>query len=408
MKSSDLCFRKTKAALLWTSLLNEPFLALYALMPFILRKDLEATLFQISLFTMLKPTVSLLSFYWSSWIACRKDRLRSNLIGAGILARLPFLIVPFIDNVWYLIFAGAAYMLFSRAGIPAWMEILKLNMPKKPREKLFSVSQSLGFAEGILIALALGMLLDTYSSFWKILFMLGGLLGIFSTLIQGRLPIRGENGNEESLKKYVRPDLFTPWKEALQLMRERPDFARFQWGFMAGGGGYMLIIPALALYYADVLPLSHTDMALGRCLFMGLGYVISSPCWGLAMNRFEFSRLTSFVCVGFGLFPLLILCASLSLFWFFLAFFLWGVVQAGSHLLWNLSGTIYAGADDSSRYTSVNILTVGLRGLVAPMLGGVLCDLMGPVPVFFIGAAACMVGGWHLIHFHRVRSVIEK
>jgi hypothetical protein len=408
MKSYDLCFRKTKAALLWTSLLNEPFIALYALMPFILRKDLEATLFQISFFTMLKPAVSLFSFYWSSWISCRKDRLRSNLIGAGILARLPFLFVPFIGNVWYLIFAGATYMLFSRAGIPAWMEILKLNMPRTSREKLFSVSQSLGFAEGILIALGLGVLLDTYSSFWQILFMLGGLLGIFSTLIQGRLPICGEEVGKKKLEECAPLSFFAPWKEAWQLIRKRPDFARFQWGFMAGGAGYMLIVPALSLYYADVLSLSHMDMALGRCLFMGLGYVISSPCWAWAMNKYEFSRLTAVICVGFGLFPLLILFASMGLFWFFLAFILWGVVQAGSHLLWNLSGTIYAGSGDSSPYTSVNVLSVGLRGCIAPLLGGFLCDFMGPVPVFTIGMVTSIYGGWHLIYSQRNRAVVEK
>lgn len=405
MNSQDLCFRKTKAALLWTSLLNEPFLALYALMPFILRKDLEASMFQISLFSMLKPTVSVFSFYWSSWVACRKDRLRSNLIGAGLLARVPFLCVPFIDSVWFLIFAGAIYMLFSRAGIPAWMEILKLNMPRKPREKLFSVSQSLAFAEGILIALALGVLLDSYTSSWKVLFMLSALLGIFSTVIQGNLPIRGEKSAK--VEGCAPLHLIKPWKEAWQLLKERPDFARFQIGFMAGGAGYMLIIPALALYYADVLNLSHTDMALGRCLFMGLGYVFSSPGWAWLLNRYEFPRLTSVICIGFGIFPLLIICASTSLFWFFLAFFLWGVVQAGSHLLWNLSGTVYAGNGDSSPYTSVNILTVGLRGCVAPLLGGILCDLLGPIPVFLLGMAACLYGGWHLLYAYKVKGLLK-
>lgn len=401
MEIRDLCFRKTRAALLWTSLLNEPFLALYALMPFILRKDLDATMFQISLFAMLKPTVSVFSFYWSAWVACRKDRLRSNLIGAGILARIPFFFVFCTDDPWFLIFAGAIYMLFSRAGIPAWMEILRLNMSKKEREKLFSVSQSLGFVEGILIALALGGVLDAYTPSWKILFFLSALMGIFSTLLQGQLPIRGEgvvSGDCALLS------LTQPWKEAWQLIRERPDFARFQWGFMAGGTGYMLIVPALALYYADVLELSHTHMALGRCLFMGLGYVLASPLWAFALNKWDFSRLTSWVCVGFGLFPLCIICASTGLLWFFCAFFLWGVVQAGSHLLWNLSGPVYAGEGDSSRFTGVNILSVGLRGCLAPLLGGVLCDFFGPVPVFLLGSMICCYGGWYLVYNQKLIS----
>jgi predicted MFS family arabinose efflux permease len=403
MNTQDLCYRKTKTALLWTSLLNEPFLALYALMPFILRKDLEASLFQLSLFTMLKPAVSIFSFYWSSYVACRKDRLRSNLIWAGVLARLPFLCLFFIDTVWFLIFAGAVYMLFSRAGVPAWMEILKLNMPKQKREKLFSLSQSLGYAEGILIALALGVLLDANASSWKLLFLLSALLGIFSTALQGQLPIQGEKVNIE--RESLSLNLLKPWQEAWRLLKNRPDFARFQWGYMAGGTGLMLMMPALAVYYADVLQLNHTDMALGRCLFMGLGFVLSSPCWAFTMERVPFSKLNSCILLGFCLFPLLILCASFGLGWFFLAFFLWGVAQGGSHLLWNLAGTVYAGNEDSSSFTSVSILAVGLRGSVAPLLGGFFCNLAGPIPVLILGAAACAYGSWYLLFAQRLKTL---
>lgn len=291
-------------------------------------------------------------------------------------------------------------MLFSRAGIPAWMEILKLNMPKQKREKFFSVSQSLGYAEGILIALALGVLLDANTSSWKLLFMLSALLGIFSTALQGKLPIRGEQAD---LGKEPLPlDLLKPWRDAWHLLKTRPDFARFQWSYMAGGTGLMLMMPALAVYYADVLQLNHTDMALGRCLFMGLGFVLSSPCWAFAMERAPFSRLNSLILLGFCLFPLLIICASFGIGWFFFAFFLWGVAQGGSHLLWNLAGTVYAGNADSSSFTSVSILAVGLRGSIAPLLGGIFCDLVGPIPVLMLGAFSCAYGAWHLLIAQRL------
>lgn len=85
---------KTIRALLWMSISNEPFVALYAIIPFIIRKDLAASLVQLSILASLRPVLSIFSFYWSANLTRQKHRLRSNLIGAWGLARLPFLFVP--------------------------------------------------------------------------------------------------------------------------------------------------------------------------------------------------------------------------------------------------------------------------------------------------------------------------
>jgi hypothetical protein len=53
---------KTKKALLWMSLSNEPFVVLYAILPFILRKDLNASLVQLSILASLRPVLSIFSF----------------------------------------------------------------------------------------------------------------------------------------------------------------------------------------------------------------------------------------------------------------------------------------------------------------------------------------------------------
>ena len=98
-------FCSTKFALIWMNIFNEPFVALYSLILFILRKDLNASAFQISIFVTIRPVIALFSFYWSSNLSKRKNKLVSNLMGAWVLARLPFVLLPFFPNVWYLIFA---------------------------------------------------------------------------------------------------------------------------------------------------------------------------------------------------------------------------------------------------------------------------------------------------------------
>lgn len=390
--------QSTRRAILLTSLFNEPLWTLYGLLAFILHKDLGASAFQITLLTLIRPLVSLFSMYWCAQIAQRRDALRSNLFWAGILARVPFLLFLFFDSSWFFIFAAALYMLFYRAGTPAWMEILKLNLPKQLRERSFAQGSTLGYGAGLLVGLLCGICLDHGVFGWKILFVLAGLISLCGVYVQRNLPIEGEEQVRfEQHTAEMRPleVLTAPWKDALHLMRTRRDFAKFQWGFMACGLGIMLLQPALPFFFIDTLHLSYTDLTLAFSLCKGVGYVLSSSLWARAMHRMALARLAAAVFLFFALFPLLLLGATLQVVWLYLAYVVYGVAQAGSHLIWNLSGPIFSQGDDSSRYTSVNIVMVGVRGLVAPPLGGQLAALVfGPVVALIVGMLLCFLGSW--------------
>jgi hypothetical protein len=405
--TSSLRFQKTKAALLWSSLLNEPLLTLYALLTFILCKDLGASVFQISVLMALKPIVSIFSFYWSASLGERKDKLRWNLVAAGILGRLPFLLFPFIDNVWFIVAGAIIYMFFYRAGNPAWMEILKLNLPKASREKLFSLSSAIGYGEGVLLAIGFGALMDHGHGLWRILFFGSALLGIGTTLLQLRVPIDAENQlAEKAAAPKKKNHLLDPWKTCIRLMKTRPDFAQFQWGFMACGFGIMLIQPALPFFFVDILRLSYIDLAIALSICKGLGFVFSSSLWAKAMQRFSIAKLACavFVCTGF--FPLFLLMTPLSLFWLYLAYFLYGIAQGGSHLIWHLCGPIFSDKEDSSQFSGVNVMMVGVRGAAAHPLGGFLSGVIGPLGVLGLGVVFCFYGGWKMLSKQFVKQPV--
>ena len=51
----------------------------------------------------------------------------------------------------------------------------------------------------------------------------------------------------------------------------------------------------------------------------------------------------------------------------FIGFILYGIMQGGSELSWKMSGLIFSKKEeDSAPYTLVNILTVGIRGIIFP------------------------------------------
>ncbi|MBS0647781.1 MAG: MFS transporter [Verrucomicrobia bacterium] len=384
--------RKTKWALFLSGLLNEPLVGLIAILPFILRKDLHASAFQISILNMVKPAVALLSFYWGAVLWRNRQSLRSNWIVSKLLASIPFLIFPFVQNIWFFIIGAALFHFFQRGGVPAQMEILKQNVPPGERENFFSWSSAFNFIGGVLIGLfSLGLWMDAQD--WKLLFLISALIGLLAVVIQMRIPVDTSQIKDRSSK---RNSLITPWKDSWNLLRQRPDFARFQIGFMMGGIGLMLIMPALVIFAADDLAISHIDMTMSRFVWMGLGFVLATPFWKRKIALKGIYRLTGIVCVFFAASTLCWMLGGLGLAWFFVAFFLYGVAQAGSHLIWHLSGPLFAGSGDSSLFSTVNILTVGLRGLIVPCMAGFLCNVIGPLPVLAMGLMWCLAGSIYL------------
>ncbi len=374
-------------ALVWTNLLTEPLFTLYSFLVFILYKDLGASAFQIALLTMLKPVVTILSFYWSAGLKGKAKKLKSNVLWAGFFMRAPFLLCPWVDSAWFVIAAAANYMFFYRAGLPAWLEIIKRNMGDG-RGRIFSISSALGYAEGVVLALACGGLLDKDPGLWKVMFFGAAVVGLMSLAVQSRIEVEGEDLVEE--RPSLRELVVRPWRDSYQLIKRRPDFSRFQWGFMVSGFGLMLIQPALPLFAVDILGVSYLEMAGAISIAKGLGFALSSPLWARWIDRANVLKMASLVFFSFGIFTAFLSLSLWGIFWFYLAYFLYGVGQGGSHLVWNMSGPIFAGKDESSRYTGVNVALAGLRGAVAPPLGGWLAVLCGPVQVLMMGGALCV------------------
>lgn len=378
--------------LVFSNLLAEPLATLYySFLVFALYKDLGASAFQIALLTMLKPVVAVLSFYWSAGLQGQTRRLKRNVLWAGFLMRAPFLLCPWIDSAWYVIAAAAGYMFFYRGGMPAWLEIIKRNMSEGKRNWAFSMSLALGYVEGVVLALACGALLDRDPGLWKEMFFWGALVGMAALAVQSRVVVEGEDaaGERPSLKELV----VRPWRDSWKLVRGRPDFARYQWGFMVSGFGLMLIQPALPLFMVDMLGVSYLEMAAAISVAKGLGFALSSPIWARWINRANVFRLAGLVFLSVGLFMALLSLSVWSLAWLFAAYFCYGVGQGGSHLVWNMSGPIFAGKDESSRYTGVNVALVGLRGAVAPPCGSWLAVACGPLWVLAMGGALCFYSG---------------
>ena len=406
MDSVKMLKRETLWAYVATRVLDTPFWGLYNLLFFILYKDLGATPFQIALLVMLKPLTSFFAMYWSSSVRGRRDRLVGNLLWARILSYVPFFFVPFIDTPWFFIAIYGLYMMLSVGMVPAWMELLKLHLPKETREKTFAYTQAFGYMGGGLLPFVIGGLLDSYTQAWRWLFPIVALIGLLPLLFQRRIRVDVDSlPLEEPLN--LAGKIKEPWTQAFGLLKERIDFRKFQVGFFLLGSGLMILQPALPAFFVDVLNLSYTELSIAITLCKGIGFALAAPLWTRTLGKSDLFPFSSLIAALACLFPLCLLLASTELLWLYGAYLLYGLVQAGSELSWNMSGPIFSKDQDSSLFSSVNIIFVGLRGALIPTLGSLLVT-HGSSPLAMLGSVLfCLAASFTLAHFAR-QNLTEK
>ena len=115
-------------------------------------------------------------------------------------------------------------MLFYRAGIPAWMEILKRNLDEKNAEGSFPGVPRWDMAKACCCLWRWGRCWTTRSGNVEILVCRGGVVWIDRNgdAIECSCQGRGARTSRQLERKILRP-----WTDAIQLMRDRKDFAVF-------------------------------------------------------------------------------------------------------------------------------------------------------------------------------------
>jgi MFS family permease len=385
---------------LMAHLLDAPLFAMYSLLAFILTKDLAATALQITVYVSVKPLTAIFSAYWNE--ALRSHSIEGNISLLILLSCMPALFFPFVSSPWFCIFGFAAFFMADRAAVSGWMELLKTRAPESVRGWTISKCSSLMFIAGAVVPLLVAPWMDRGLLSWRWLFFAFGGLSLLRLLVI--LPFVS---NKTMPKRISPPTLIAPWRRAFSVLRQRPDFAYFQLIFMFGGIGLVVMQAVLPKFVSQILNLSYTELALAFALAKALGYVCSARLWSSAIKRVNIylfcGVVTAFAALSLYLIPLSIYYIPIL----YVAFFLYGVMQGGSHLGWQLSGPIFSGKESSTSYTNVNVLAIGLRGCLAPSLGSLLGLQFGIVPTLLIGATICGIGSFIGVVGYRVWGVRE-
>ncbi len=381
--------KRTQWAYVGTRVLDTPFWGIFNMLPFILYKDLHATPYQLAVLVTLKPLVSIISSYWSVWLNQRSDRIVGNIICTRFLAILPFFFFPFFDSPWFFIASFGLYMMLASGVVPTWMELLKQNIPQVKRENIFSFTQVFGYFGGGLLPFVLGGVLDDYNQAWRWIFPIAGGLSLCASIFQWNIIIKPGTLKEKVVSQNFGYHLMRPWKTAWNLLKQRPDFTRYQIGFMLIGGGLMIMQPALPVYFVDVLHLSYMEFAIALTLCKGVGFAAGSPLWSKWINRMNIYRFSGWIAGLACCFPVALLLTQSQIVWLYIGYFAYGFMQSGNELSWNMSGPIFSKEHDSTVYTSINVMAVGVRGAFIPSLGALLIASFNASFVMILGGIIC-------------------
>lgn len=404
----DSILKPTKKAFLWNRVLNIPFWSLLSLLTIILYKELQISAFQVATLIALKPMSALFAPYWSSSLHTRQDKIVPNLVWANILRYLPFLFFPWLQSAWLIIISLGVYMMLQRGAMPAWMELLKLNIKGMERERLFAFGSSVDYLGPALVPLLVGFILDDTAISWRWLFFGTALIGLASTYFLLKIPSTFSTSQPvvEQPQLSFSQQIVKPLTQSWTLLKERPDFAKFQIGFLFGGVGLMFMISAQTMFFVDVLQLSYTEMALAIGLCKGIGFAATSPLWVRLFRRVDIYLFSGIVPLLAALFPILLIGAEHNIVFLYGAYLLYGFMQAGSELGWHMSGPVFAQEGDSSLYSQTNVLMVGLRGCVAPYLGSILYLATNSTTVLLMGSLFCLVASQRLWHYRRMAETV--
>lgn len=401
----------TKRAYLATRILDVPLWAIFNMLPLILLKGLNATPFQLAVYIALKPIVSVFALYWSALVKDRADRLRSNIVFARVLGSFLFFFFPFVESPWFIILGAAVYMTLAIGVVPAWMEVLKQNLSDSGGKHTFAWGAALGYLGGGVLPLLFGWVMDSNLEIWRWIFPSAATISLLAIYFQLKIDpkedFKKKIPSSQESKSIRLKNIVYPWVSAWKLLREKDGFAKYQIAFMFVGGGLMLIQPALYLFFDEQLNLSYLELAVALSLCKGVSYALASPLWAKLMNKVDIFRFSSVISTVASFFPLIVLFSPWHFIWLYLAYIFYGFAQAGSELSWNMSGPIFARKQDSSPFTSVNVFLVGVRGLVFPVLGSLLCTFMGSTYVLILGWFALFFASRLFVHYSHEASFSE-
>lgn len=367
------------------------------LFPFVLAKSLDAPGWLVTASVIMETTGMVAGLYWGG-VMHTGGRRRALVLG-GLAGRAVLLTMLLVTTPGGFVLLLVPVYLFGAMVYPAQNSILQENIPEARRGDVFGRGATVMHGTAAVCSVVVGLLLEADPSAYRFIYPVLGVLGFGYPLILSTIP-RPAAGQGEQPEGTVTPPggrsnlssaLFQPFLDARDTFRRDRAYLWYQLNFTVYGVAFIMLVPVIPLYFSRELDLPYQDIAQARVLIGSLGLSILGPLMGRLSDRLHPARLCA---LSFGwvvMFPLALVAGPLlglsAATTAYGAFVIYTVGMAGVNITWNVGSIAFAPPGQGGHYQGIHVAMVGLRGILAPILGYAILSFMGYREVFLVAGA---------------------
>lgn len=334
---------------------------------------LEGNAGHVTILVAALPACSILQPLWATW--ARYIRLQRMALISGALRVVPFFAVGWVNQASLLTLWMTLYYLLAGPFTLAVPSLYKYTYPDTHRGRIIGVLRLVQSTVTVPVMLTTAALLDWDAMLYKLIYPLGGILGLVGLFFYGRLHIPDDRPSERARNS----ELPTP-RQIWQILRRDELFRLFQATIFLTGAGFLMSRPIWIYMLDQVFHLSQLQMTiLVQVLPILLG-AITSPWWGMFIDRTS-PVAGRIVFAWMGIFAYAGLFLSFWKTWLVMAWIgaiLRGIVLGASEVA-QTTGNLYFALrkERAALYESISSLFQGARGLVLPFFGLALFECLG-------------------------------
>ncbi|HSW61447.1 MAG TPA: MFS transporter [bacterium] len=369
----------------------------------IMRRELKASVFLITLFTMMGSVTNLLSIYFNHILTKYPGKIKTIITVAAMTTRLPMVLFFFFNTAEALFVLSALYYLGDTFIKPVQNIYMKMNYARTELGKIYAYSISLNKVFFIVAVYSFGLWMDSNSSVYIAVFSLCGIVSFLSFFMLGYVPV-SEWMKEKVLERKV--DLLI-FPTLISVFRKNRRFLVYEAAFFIYGGGFMVVLAAVPILLVDHLNLSYSIISFGRGVVSAIVIIATIPLFGKLFDRKDPVFVGAMAFAILIAHPMLMIAAyfvpvEFAKWFIYLSYISFGAGMAAVTLCWNIGPMFFAKNNmEIPELTSTHVTLTGIRGLIWPVLGYFLMKLHIILPFifsigFFVSAVIIM------------RTVLEK
>lgn len=328
---------------------------------------------------------------------------------AQIISRLIILLSLFAVGAWPFALVIAGCQIIGTLATPAYAAVIKDVYPDDQRGKLLGFTKASVLAAQCAGTLLAGALMGG-AFFFKVsythLFPIAGAIGVIAAITFGRInPHEAEqydlSAPRDPVFKQIKATATFVGK-TLSILKEDHAYRWFALSVFTYGFGNLMTVPLIPLIQVDELHTTSPQIALLSNMTQAAA-VIGYFFWGRYVDRNSPQKAVIINVLLNTLIPLVYISTAFmhgANAWILTpAFIMGGVVGAGIDMSYFNALLTFAGPRDVSRYQALQSFLLGIRGTIAPFVGGALAALLHNLGqstrwVFALSLTMMIIGAW--------------